>query len=139
MIVMSFVLYFHLQDSPRKAGLEISPEDHSSQEVSREVEQVNNTSQEKSGMNFFEVWETPGLIRYCLVFVCIKGSTYGLLFWLPDYLQSVLNFGSVRKIFMWEILTFIKQSTSLITATYEFGQFLGAIALGYYSDHLGKR
>jgi len=83
-----------------------------------------STSQYKNSLKLSDLWEIPGLIRYSLVFVCIKGSTYGLLFWLPDYLQSVLNFG---------------QSTSIITAAYEFGQFLGAIALGYYSDRLGKR
>lgn len=113
MIVMSFVLYFYLQDSPKKAGLEIISEDPSRQEVSREVEvmdaSVLSTSQYKSNLKFSEVWETPGLIRYCLVFVCIKGSTYGLLFWLPDYLQSVLHFGQVN-IFEVEvqILTFIE-------------------------------
>ena len=27
----------------------------------------------------------------------------------------------------------------MVTATYEIGQFIGAVTLGYYSDRLGKR
>jgi len=51
--------------------------------------------QVSKGVKFWDAWKTPGLIKYSLVFACIKGSTYGLLFWLPDYLQSIMGFGKV--------------------------------------------
>src|SRR5690242_483545 len=54
-----------------------------------------NNQIEQPAQSFFDAWKTPGLIKYSLVFACIKGALYGLLFWLPDYLHTVMKFGEV--------------------------------------------
>jgi len=61
---------------------------------------VNNSSDSISlplntGISFRDALKTPGIIKYSLVYACIKGSTYGLLFWLPDYLHTIMGFGQV--------------------------------------------
>mmetsp|Transcript_36578 Transcript_36578/g.32797 ORF Transcript_36578/g.32797 Transcript_36578/m.32797 type:complete len:148 (-) Transcript_36578:330-773(-) len=77
-----------------------------------------------NGITFKEALKLKGTIICAISYACIKGSTYGLLFWLPNYLQTVIGFGS---------------ETAYISASYEFGQLCGSIILGIWSDKLGKR
>lgn len=69
-------------------------------------------------------WKTPNVFRYAIIYACIKGSTYGLLFWLPNYVQTILGFGN---------------ESANITAMYDLGQFTGAIVLGFCSDKIAKK
>lgn len=142
MLAMTIFTFFFIKTHPREAGFtpekKLVPSQVSSKEgdedneendepVLDSLEQVSQTSNKpetETGIGFFEAWKTKGLVRYALIYACIKGATYGILFWLPNYLQTIIGFGS---------------ESANISATYEFGQFCGAVALGYWSDKRGKR
>lgn len=71
-----------------------------------------------------EALKSPGVIKYAITFACVKGSTYGILFWLPNYLKTVIGFG---------------KEAAFIAAMYEVGQFFGALILGYCTDKMKIR
>jgi len=146
MLAMTIFTFFFMKTHPREVGFtpekKLVPSQFPSKEddednehspndepVLDSIEQVSQTSNKleaetETGIGFFEAWKTKGLVRYALIYACIKGATYGILFWLPNYLQTIIGFGS---------------ESANISATYEFGQFCGAVALGYWSDKRGKR
>jgi len=45
----------------------------------------------KKSINYFSAWLVPGVFLYTMTYMGLKASTYGLLFWLPTYLED-LNF-----------------------------------------------
>ena len=137
MIIMTIIMQFFLHENPKKAGIAVQEEEYTStnnaigflisSNISKHlvielstlqrfettppvqvVVQQQFDVQEAKGIGFWEAWSTPGLIKYSIVFACIKGSTYGLLFWLPDYLQSIMNFGEVSDLFP-KILTYYRK------------------------------
>ena len=84
--------------------------------------EVSTTAEE--GIGFLDAFKTPGIIKYAITYAFIKSSSYGLLFWLSDYLKTVIGFTT---------------ETAYLTGAYEIGQMLGAIGLGLVSDRAGKR
>ena len=42
---------------------------------------------DRKGVGFLEAWKIPGVFYACAAFGFIKIIDYGLLFWLPDYLD----------------------------------------------------
>ena len=51
----------------------------------------------RNSWHFVIIWGFQGMfnndiinrmIRYCVGYLGVKASTYGILFWLPDYLKS---------------------------------------------------
>jgi hypothetical protein len=40
------------------------------------------------GIGFFEAWLIPGVFKFSIVYLCVKGTVYGLMFYLPTYLQD---------------------------------------------------
>jgi hypothetical protein len=52
------------------------------------------------GVGFFEAWLIPGVIKFAIVYLCVKGTVYGCMFWLPSYLISVIGFGDVSNFFL---------------------------------------
>lgn len=65
------------------------------------------------------------MIRYCVGYLGVKASTYGILFWLPDYLKS----------------NGVGDETATISQVYELSQFLGGFLIGMICDKLfrGKK
>lgn len=147
MLLMTILTFSFLKTHPREVGFtpekKLIAQDPSSKEsnendddspglknvepiseVLEQSSQIPSKPEIESGIGFLEAWKTKGLIRYALIYACIKGATYGILFWLPNYLQTVIGFGS---------------ESANISATYEFGQFCGAVTLGYWSDKRGQR
>ena len=39
-------------------------------------------------INFFRAWLIPGVPLYALTYASVKGTCYGLLFWLTTYLRD---------------------------------------------------
>ena len=39
-------------------------------------------------MKWTDYLKIKGLLRYCVGYLGVKSSTYGLLFWLPNYLYD---------------------------------------------------
>jgi hypothetical protein len=47
----------------------------------------HGSSGEKS-IGFVKAWTIPGVAFYAISFACLKGTQYGMLFWLPLYLKE---------------------------------------------------
>lgn len=95
MVVTAVLVVFYLKVTPKDAGFTVA--EAPLVEESGEEDQIIEPQEEMTkGISFWEAFKIPGLIRYSLVFACVKSSNYGLLFWLPDYLHSVMDFGGVK-------------------------------------------
>lgn len=79
---------------------------------------------EEKGISFLSAWLVPGVIVYVVAFACVRSTGSGIMFWLPDYLKTVIGFGS---------------QTASILASYEVGQLVGGILIGWMSDRLNRR
>lgn len=60
---------------------------------------------------------------YATCYFCLKATQYGLLFWLPYYLQTIG----------------ISSQSSELASMLDVGTFFGAIFTGQISDRIGKR
>ena len=58
-----------------------------SSESSIKPEGKDKKSSEKS-IGFLKAWTIPGVAFYAVSFACLKGTQYGMLFWLPLYLKD---------------------------------------------------
>lgn len=97
MIILGVILVLYLKVHPKDAGLTV--EETITIEENGINYQITDEREEMSqGIGFWEAFQTPGIIKYSLVFACIKSSAYGLLFWLPDYLHSIMGFGAVKNL-----------------------------------------
>ena len=66
----------------------------------------------------------PGMIPAALSFAFLKISSYGLLFWLPTFLQQTFDMGEV---------------VSTISSMVEIGQIFSVPVLGYITDKAQMR
>lgn len=62
----------------------------------------------------------PGVLQYSLSYFCIKFSSYGLMLWLPMYLQRINGYTDYE--------------TSTAAATLDIGNVIGGIVIGYLTD-----
>jgi len=65
----------------------------------------------------------PGVAVFAASYFCVKSSSYGMLFWLPLYLDS----------------NGLNPWSSSISSMFSYGTFLGGIITGFISDHFNKR
>jgi len=76
------------------------------------------------GISFLDAWKIKHVPSYGLAFFCIKGVVYGVLFWLPTYLQDEVHMiGDI----------------SIVLASIELGQLAGSIIFGYISDRIKSK
>lgn len=73
----------------------------------------------------FSALTIPRVPSYALAYACLKGCTYGLLFWLPSLLEEVQ--GEVA------------QEKGFITSMVDVGGIFGVIFLGFLTDKLNKK
>ena len=52
--------------------------------MSNKVEEVV----ESTSITFLNIWKIPGFTFYAISFSCLKTAFYGLLLWLPYYLDN---------------------------------------------------
>jgi hypothetical protein len=102
-----------------------------------------NVETEGTSISIFQVWCIPGVPFYALSYASIKGTCYGLLFWLAPYLKSqgmgevkLDSFFSSTNTYFFFRLT--KHSAG-ISQMNDLGQFFGGFILGVISDKLQKR
>lgn len=62
----------------------------------------------------------PGVINYSISFFCLKLATYGILFWLPLYLQLNHNYSDYQ--------------SSIVASMYDVGTVVGSLLLGFLTD-----
>lgn len=76
-------------------------------------------------LGFFDYLKIPGVPRYCVGYLGVKASTYGILFWLPDYLET----------------NGVGDQTATISQVYELSQFAGGFLVGMLCDKVfrGKK
>ena len=62
----------------------------SASSISTVVEDENNQEEKATFKHgIFSALMIPRVPRYALAYACLKGCTYGLLFWLPSLLEEV--------------------------------------------------
>lgn len=75
-------------------------------------------------MNIFNAWvRIPGLAVFALTQGGIKSTIYGIMFWLPIYLQE----------------KDLKNYAAFICSMSEIGTFGGGVLLGYLIDRFERR
>ena len=73
------------------------------------------------GISFKDAWKIPGVLQYSIAYFCIKFSSYGLMLWLPMYLQK-------------RALPYSDYETASCAATLDIGNVLGGVLIGYLTD-----
>ena len=74
----------------------------------------------QDGIKFWNAWKIPGVIAYSFCYFFIKFSSYGLMLWLPMYLQKRNNFSD------YEVATAV--------SFLDIGYLVGGVLIGYISD-----
>lgn len=74
-------------------------------------------------MNVFTALCLPRVPYYVVGYACLKGCIYGLLFWLPTYLEH-------KK---------LDSQIGYISAMVDVGSFIGGLIVGHLGDKYGKR
>lgn len=72
------------------------------------------------GINFWHAFRIPGVLGYSFSYFFIKFSSYGLMFWLPMYLQKTNSYTD------YEIATAV--------SCLDIGYLIGGVLIGYISD-----
>lgn len=75
---------------------------------------------ESKGISFKSAWKIPGVLQYSLSYFCIKFSSYGLMLWLPMYLQKVNGYTDYE--------------TAYAAVSLDVGNVLGGVLIGYLTD-----
>jgi len=78
----------------------------------------------QGGISFWSAWKIKNVPQFALAFFCTKGVIYGVIFWLPSYLENDVG---------------LTGDISLLLASIEIGQILGSILLGILSDRIKSR
>ena len=74
-------------------------------------------------ITYFTAWLVPGVALYAVTYMCVKSSNYGLLFWLPLFLDNHN----------------LSKQSSFIASMYDIGTWAGGLLTGIVSDRIGKR
>ena len=72
------------------------------------------------GISFISAWSIPGVLQYSIAYFCIKFSSYGMMLWLPMYLQKTAGYTD------YEIAS--------AAITLDVGNVLGSALIGYLTD-----
>jgi sugar phosphate permease len=123
-----------IQNSKRKISKKANKEDmdknfeNFEQDISlqdgNKLDSDNPVAEKEKGISFFSAWALPGVAIYVTAFSGVKCAGSGIMFWLPDYLRTIIGF---------------KEETAGLLASYEVGQLLGGIMVGWLSDKLNRR
>eukprot|EP00347_Sterkiella_histriomuscorum_P015299 403357549 len=76
--------------------------------------------QYEKGINFWSALQIPGVLAYSLSYFCLKFSSYGLLFWLPMFLQKMNGYTDYE--------------TASCVSMLDIGYVIGGVIIGYVSD-----
>lgn len=82
--------------------------------------ETRESLRQKKGINFFNAWCIPGVIAYSVSYLCLKFANYGMMLWLPLFLQKYHGYSDYE--------------TSSVAAMYDIGIIFGSILFGYLSD-----
>jgi len=74
------------------------------------------------GINFWSAFKLPGVMAYSLCYFCLKFSSYGLMLWLPMYLQKSHHYSDYE--------------TAACVSMLDIGYVFGGVAIGYLTDLL---
>ena len=76
-------------------------------------------------IGFWEAWLIPGVIPYTVSYTCLKLLNYGVLMWLPFYLEKKIGMST--------------GSLGVAVVLYDVGGMLGSAFCGWMSDMRGGR
>lgn len=74
----------------------------------------------QKGICFWEALKIPGVLQYSLSYLCLKLSLYGMILWLPMYLQLSYNYSDYE--------------TSAVASMFDIGCVIGSFVLGSLTD-----
>lgn len=115
------------------AAADMNENNDNSQIPKTELTQLNEQSddlendqfeQEQVSLSYIEIISLPGVLTYCICFSCLKALNYTLFFWLPLYLDDMLS-SDIQ--------------ADNISMSFDFGQIIGGLIIGFYSDKILKR
>jgi len=132
--VVGVVDYFVLVVHPEEVGLVMEEEEETagpgenlegeSDALLGDGEGERGVRKEK-GISFGEALRIEGVVVYALALGALGFVDYGMLFWLPRFMES--NYGVSQSL------------TNNLASMFDVGQIVGGILAGWFSDRLGKR
>ena len=77
-------------------------------------------------LNWLDALRLKKLFIYVCIQSLLKSIVYGLLFWLPSYIQDKNN-------------PDLKSDSGIISSMNSYGSFIGGVAVGWVSDRYHKK
>lgn len=106
--ISGILIFFFVDEKPESLELQLT---------------LSNSSQKS--ITFWQAWFLPGVFQYALIFAFMKLVNYGFLFWLPYYLDEVINVDEDYK--------------GHLATLYDVGAITGSFTIGYVTDRLNMR
>lgn len=125
LIVIAIIDWFFLVEHPSEKGL-IVHEAEDNDEAEEELVVIEHSHENEPppdhAISFFSAWCIPGVLQYSLCYFCLKFANYGIMYWLPLYLQQERGYSDI-----W---------TSNVASLYDLGTIVGGLLLGYITDKM---
>ena len=127
MVFIALVYMLCIPDHPSTAMFENQRKSYSAAALVQELQplQANGTQVRKKGISVIQAWMLPGVFVYSMDYAAIKMLNYGMMFWLPYYLDNHVG------------LSFLE--ISCVSAMFDVGAIAGSGPVGWMTDRLGSR
>ena len=121
--VVGLLFLFTIDERPQKELFDIAQQENSLGEPM--MDRPSTWKQHKKGIPFLEAWLIQGVLICSLGYIGVKILNYGLIMWLPYYVEIGLK-GSGR-------------DKGLLAGLFDVGGIIGSGAAGWLSDKIGFR
>ena len=97
MLFFGFYNLFFLRMTPEEAKLPTAElkmlmdqeeKDNSIREQRSKIYQAHSKDHKPFNVNLFNCWQVPKILKYTIVYTCLKCTFLGLQLWLPKYLDE---------------------------------------------------
>lgn len=127
MITIAILYMLCIPDHPPPALLEGQRNSHLAEELIQELQPLRDHPEltRKKGISIFQAWMLPGVFVYSIDYAAVKLLNYGMMFWLPYYLDEHVGLSSLL--------------ITCISSLFDIGAIVGSTPLGWLSDRIGSR
>jgi len=83
-------------EHPSEKGIVVHETEDEGEEEQQQIYSIQNdrsdssgssSSQARKGIGFWKAWLIPGVLAYSLSYFCLKFANYGIMYWLPLFLE----------------------------------------------------
>ena len=127
MVTIAITYMLFIPDHPSSAMFEGQCKRHIAEELVQELQPLKSGPDQgrKQGISIFKAWMLPGVFIYSMDYAAVKLLNYGMMFWLPYYLDNHVGLSSLM--------------ITCISSLFDIGAIVGSGPVGYLTDRLGSR